>query len=341
MARGETGQLLSSPPIIWSIESDPVLAGTKVIAEAWDAAGLYQVGSFTGDRFSEWNGQFRDDVRRFMRGDNQSAAKLASRIIGSPDIYVKPDREPNRSINFITCHDGFTLADLVSYNVKHNEANGEHNADGANDNFSWNCGVEGPGDGTVEKLRKRQIKNFLFVLLTSQGTPMLLMGDEVCRSQRGNNNAYCQNSPLTWFDWDQLNKSSDILAFVKKLVSFVQAHAIFQQERLLTTHDDGIHPFVEWHGVAPNRPDWTETSHAIAFTLCHPEAGERFFIVCNSYWEPLSFVFPPAKLQKAWRRIIDTSLESPKDFLDASATLPIETDAYSIHARSLALFIER
>jgi glycogen operon protein len=217
MARGESGQLMANPPVLWSIDSDPVLAGTKIIAEAWDAAGLYQVGSFIGDRFSEWNGQFRDDVRRFIRGDNQTVSKLASRIMGSPDIYVKPDREPNRSINFITCHDGFTLNDLVSYNTKHNEANKQNNTDGANENFSWNCGTEGPiADEALERLRIRQIKNLFFILFVSQGAPMLLMGDEVRRTQLGNNNAYCQDGPLSWFDWGDVKKNSGILLFFNK-----------------------------------------------------------------------------------------------------------------------------
>jgi glycogen operon protein len=341
MARGESGQLLSSPPIIWSIESDPVLAAAKIIAEAWDAAGLYQVGSFIGDRFSEWNGQFRDDVRRFVRGDDQTVKKLASRIIGSPDIYVLPDREPNRSINFITCHDGFTLNDLVSYNEKHNEANRQNNADGANDNFSWNGGVEGPGKVEIENLRERQIKNFFLVLLTSQGTPMMLMGDEIRRSQQGNNNAYCQNIPSTWFDWGQVKKASGLLLFVKNLVNFVQTHAVFQQERPLNIQNDGVHPSIEWHGVALNMPDWTDTSHSIAFTLCHPETDERFFIILNAYWERLSFELPPAKAPRSWKRLIDTSLEPPEDFSDLSTALEIKGASYDLQSRSCALFVER
>ncbi|MEM6425943.1 MAG: glycogen debranching protein GlgX, partial [Cyanobacteria bacterium P01_D01_bin.128] len=188
LSRSRSGHPMEDPPILWVIESDPILAGTKIIAEAWDAAGLYQVGTFIGDRFAEWNGPYRDDVRRFVKGDKGTVANLAERIMASPDIYHEPDREPNRSINFITCHDGFTLNDLVTYSEKHNEANGEQNRDGSNDNHSWNCGVEGPtGNVEINQLRQRQIKNFLTILLMSQGTPMLLMGDEVGRSQRGNN----------------------------------------------------------------------------------------------------------------------------------------------------------
>ena len=199
LARDESGQPLEDPPLLWSIESDPVLAGTKIIAEAWDAAGLYQVGSFIGDRFSEWNGQFRDDVRCFVKGDAGTVNKLAARIMGSPDLYSDPERNPLRSINFVTCHDGFTLNDLTSYNEKHNEDNRENNQDGTNANYSWNCGAEGPTEEpAIETLRRQQIKNFLTIMLMSKGTPMLLMGDEVRRTQRGNNNSYCQDNEIIW-----------------------------------------------------------------------------------------------------------------------------------------------
>ena len=195
LSRDETGQPLANPPVLWDIESDPVLAGTKLIAEAWDAAGLYQVGSFVGESWKEWNGKFRDDVRRFIRGDRDAVSGMAPRLLGSPDIYGCQEREPEQSVNFITCHDGFTLNDLVSYNTKHNEANGEENRDGTDDNLSWNCGVEGPTDDPdIERLRNRQVKNFLTVTLLSLGAPMLLMGDEVRRTQQGNNNAYCQET---------------------------------------------------------------------------------------------------------------------------------------------------
>src|SRR5262249_5992952 len=173
LARDETGRPLENPPVLWDIESDPVLAGTKLIAEAWDAGGLYQVGSFIGDSWTEWNGRFRDDVRRFAKADAGTVRSLVQRVLGSPDVYGHQEREPEQSINFITCHDGFTLNDLVSYNEKHNETNGEANRDGSNDNLSWNCGVEGAtGDAEIERLRRRQIKNFFVILLTSVGTPM-------------------------------------------------------------------------------------------------------------------------------------------------------------------------
>ena len=207
LARDDPGDVMPNPPVLWDIESDPALAGTKLIAEAWDAAGLYQVGSFVGDSWKEWNGRFRDDVRSFFRGEDGTVERFADRLLGSPSLYGHKQREPEQSINFVTCHDGFTLNDLVSYDHKHNEANGEDNRDGADDNRSWNCGVEGPTDDpAIEKLRNRQVKNFLAVTMLSQGMPMMLMGDEVRRTQGGNNNAYCQDNETSWFDWTLLAK---------------------------------------------------------------------------------------------------------------------------------------
>src|SRR6185436_3771707 len=202
LSRDSSGKVLQNPPVLLDLETDPVLAGTKFIAEAWDAAGLYQVGSFVGDSWKEWNGRFRDDARSFFRGDGGSLTRFADRMVGSPEIYGHKRREPEQSVNFVTCHDGFTLNDLVSYNSKHNEANGEQNRDGTDDNRSWNCGVEGPTDDpAIERLRNRQVKNFLAITFLAAGTPMLLMGDEMRRTQRGNNNAYCQDTDLSWLDW--------------------------------------------------------------------------------------------------------------------------------------------
>ena len=218
LARDSSGHPLPNPPVLWDIESDAVLAGTKLLAEAWDAAGLYQVGSFVGDAWKEWNGRFRDDVRDFFRGEPGSVRRMADRIVGSPEVYGHKQREAEQSVNFVTCHDGFTLNDLVSYNQKHNEANGEGNRDGANDNRSWNCGVEGPtADPAVERLRNRQVKNYLTVTLMSLGMPMILMGDEVRHTQGGNNNAYCQDNEISWFDWTLVDKHADVLRFVRLL----------------------------------------------------------------------------------------------------------------------------
>ena len=340
MARSRTGHLLEDPPILWAIDSNPILVNAKMIAEAWDAAGLYQVGSFAGDRFAEWNGPFRDQVRQFVKGDPETTSNLALRILGSPDIYPQPDREPNHSINFVTCHDGFTLNDLVSYNQKHNAANHEANRDGANDNHSWNCGVEGASsDPAIEALRLRQIKNFFTITLTAQGTPMLLMGDEVRRSQNGNNNAYCQDE-LSWFDWHAVEQHADLHRFVRGLIHFTQSLEIFRQEQILTVTFGSQDPYLVWHGVRLGQPDWGEHSHSLAFTLHHPAVGEHLHIIFNAHWEPLSFELPPLDRGEAWHRIVDTSLPSPNDFCDQVAPA-IRSRAYQVDGRSTVVLMVR
>ena len=314
LSRDEFGEPLKSPPVLWEIESDPVLAGTKIIAEAWDAAGLYQVGSFIGDRWAEWNGKYRDHVRRFMKGDKDMVSKFASKIMASPDIYSDPGREPNRSIHFVACHDGFTLNDLVSYNNKHNEANLEKSRDGSNTNFSWNSGVEGETSNPyINELRLRQIKNFLALTFISQGTPMLLMGDEVRRSQGGNNNVYCQDNEKGWFNWDLVNDNADLLNFVKGLISFTQQKEIFKIENLLASPEDIDEPHITWHGVELNKPDWSENSRSLAFTLFHPESNEVIHVMVNAYWKDLKFHIPDLK-GKQWIEVVDTSSRAPNDF---------------------------
>ncbi len=342
LARDEAGRPLENPPILWEIESDPVLAGTKIIAEAWDAAGLYQVGSFIGHRWAEWNGQFRDDVRRFVKGDEGMVTKLAARITGSPDLYPQPGREPNRSINFVTCHDGCTLNDLVSYNRKHNEANGEGNHDGHDANFSWNCGVEGlTNDPGVNALRLRQIKNFLTILFISQGTPMLLMGDEVRRTQHGNNNAYCQDNAISWFDWRGLEVNAGLLRFVRRLIHFTQVLKVFREERFWTTPEEGEAPHIIWHGVQLGQPDWGELSHSLAFELQYPENATHLYVILNAYWESLSFALPPLSKGKRWTRIIDTALSSPEDFCEFETAPVIAVDEYVIKARAAVVLMAR
>ena len=338
LSRGESGEPMKNPPLLWAIESSPELAGTKIIAEAWDAAGLYQVGSFIGDRWAEWNGQFRDDIRRFIKSDHGVVKKAASRIIGSPDIYQNPNREPNRSINFITCHDGFTLNDLVSYNRKHNENNREQNKDGAVENYSWNCGAEGPTDDPeIEKLRRKQIKNLLTVLFVSQGTPMLLMGDEVQRSQRGNNNAYCQDNEMSWFDWQLVEKNKDLLTFTSNLINFIQSKDIFSEEKFLKTNPDRNHPYVIWSGIKLNKPDWEDYSHTLACTLVHPKGNEKLHIIFNAYWESLEFELPETDQDKKWRRIIDTALPPPDDFCKPINAPAITSAIYLCQPRSVVL----
>ena len=348
LARDETGRPLENPPVLWDIESDPVLAGTKLIAEAWDAAGLYQVGNFIGDSWKEWNGQFRDDVRRFVKGDSGTVRLLAQRALGSPDIFGHQEREPEQSINFVTCHDGFTLNDLVSYNDKHNEANGEGNRDGSGTNLSWNCGVEGlTEDPAIEQLRCGQAKNFIVILLTSIGTPMLQMGDEMRRTQWGNSNAYCQGNEVSWLDWRLLDRHRDLHQFVRKLI----AHRL----RLLSAgHEQSFglslnqllrRAEIDWHGIRLGRPDWSDLSHSLALTV-RPRQREIplwLHVMFNAYWEALDFELPlaPEAAVAGWQRWIDTSLQSPEDIMDAAAAPPVPGMQYRVAPRSVVALFSR
>jgi glycogen operon protein len=317
-----------------------LLAGTKLIAEAWDAAGLYQVGSFTGDRWQEWNGRFRDDIRRFLKGDNGSVSGVAARILGSPDIYGHKEREAEQSINFVTCHDGFTLNDLVSYNRKHNEANGENNRDGSEDNLSWNCGVEGPTDDpSVAALRNRQVKNFFALELLSAGTPMLLMGDEVRRSQGGNNNGYCQDSDVSWFDWTLLERHADIHRFVKALIGFRQRPDVLAEMAALSLNQLLRRARIEWHGVALQRPDWSDHSHSLALTLQSLHARFLLHGMLNAYWEHLTFELPPVPAEQAWRRWIDTALDSPDDICPWECAPAVTQATYDVQPRSVVFLM--
>lgn len=342
LSRDESGHPMQNAPILWDIESDPVLAGTKLIAEAWDAAGLYQVGTFVGDSWKEWNGKFRDDVRSFMKGDSGSAARTVSRLLASPDLYGHEEREPEQSINFITCHDGFTLNDLVSYDQKHNEENGEENRDGTDHNLSWNCGAEGPTDDPeIEKLRNRQIKNFLAITLLSVGTPMLLMGDEVRRTQRGNNNTYCQDNDLNWFDWALLGKHADLHRFVKALIAY-RLHPETDLDHDLSLNEFLRQARVQWHGVKLGQPDHSHESRSLAYTALTLSGTHEFHTMLNAYWGPLQFDLPPlAKPGKRWRRWIDTSLETPHDISDWSEAPDVMGATYPLPARSVAVLFAR
>jgi glycogen operon protein len=339
LSRGVSGQPSEHPPILWMINSDPVLASAKIIAEAWDAGGLYQVGQFAGERFAEWNGPYRDDVRRFVKGDAGMVKKFAARLLGSPDIYPHPDREPNYSINFITCHDGFTLCDLVSYNQKHNEANDELNRDGSNENWSWNCSVEGETHNpAVECLRCRQIRNFLTILFMSQGTPMLLMGDEIKRSQLGNNNAYCQNNETSWFNWQAIEQNQSLLHFVKGLLAFVQTLELFTHDRFFDT-EAGWGPYISWHGTRLGQPDWGYDSHSLALSLNYPQYHEHLHLIFNAYWEPLVFELPPLNGGAHWHRIIDTALPSPRDFCQPAEAPRVRVNQYKAKERSVVVLM--
>ncbi|MCC6976576.1 MAG: glycogen debranching protein GlgX [Anaerolineae bacterium] len=340
MARDEWGHPLKSPPILWEIESDPILAGTEIIAEAWDAVGLYQVGSFIGHRWAEWNGKFRDDLRRFVKSDGGMTGVLAARLVGSPDLYPHPSREAQRSINFVTCHDGFTLNDLVSYNQKHNEANGENNRDGNDCNFSWNCGVEGPTeDKSIETLRVRQIKNLLTFLFFSQGTPMLLMGDEVRRTQKGNNNTYAQNNDLNWFDWTGVERHAEILRFTQKVIALTAAHDIFQEPRSWANPEGHTKPWITWHGVRLNQPDWGGESRTLAAWLIHPPSKVQYYFIFNAYWEVLNFELPSLPGGGRWRRLIDTA-QPPPDDISAVESAPMhKSNHYRVEGRSVVILI--
>ena len=337
LARDSDGQVMSNPPILWDIESDPALAGTKMIAEAWDAAGLYQVGSFVGDSWKEWNGRFRDDVRSFFRAEDGSLRGFADRLLGSHEIYRHDKREAEQSVNFVACHDGFTLNDLVSYNYKHNEANCEENRDGADDNRSWNCGVEGAtSDPGIERLRNRQIKNFMTVTLLSLGLPMFMMGDEVRRTQDGNNNAYCLDNETNWFDWSLLVKHADVHRFVKLLI----ARRMLRDpgpERQRMTLTQLIRKGVKgWHGIRLNRPDWSDRSHSVALSAELPNEGLLVYFIFNAYWEPLDFELPRigAGNGNPWRRWIDTFRESPEDIVSWQESPCVSASKYRAGPRS-------
>jgi glycogen operon protein len=342
LSRDEQGRPMASPPILWDIESDPILANVKLIAEAWDAAGLYQVGSFVGDSWKEWNGRFRDDVRAFLKGDNGMVRAMAFRLTGSPDIYQREEREAEESINFVTCHDGFTLNDLVSFNGKHNEPNGEGNRDGNDYNVSWNCGVEGPtADPEVERLRNRQVKNFLTLTLLATGTPMMLMGDEVRRTQGGNNNAFCQNNEISWFDWNLVAKHADISRFAKAFIA-LRMNRDLPAERLDMTLTELLRRQpIQWHGVKLNAPDWSHQSHSLALTA--PLLGYRalLHLIINAYWEPLEFEDPPCEGQEAWRQCVDTYLDPPNDIRSWQDAPILQGSICRVEPRAVVILLAR
>jgi len=341
LSRDQSGQVVPNPPVLWDIESEPALAGTKLIAEAWDAAGLYQVGSFVGDSWKEWNGRFRDDVRSFFRGEEGSIEPFVDRLMGSPSLYSHKEREPEQSVNFVTCHDGFTLNDLVSYDNKHNEANGEDNRDGADDNRSWNCGVEGPTDDPgIDKLRTRQVKNFFTVTMLSAGMPMMLMGDEVRRTQGGNNNAYCQDNETSWFDWSLVAKRSDVLRFVTLLNARRVLRDVEPEQKRVALSQLIRQSDTTWHGVKLGEPDWLPSSHSVAFTVRLLKERMSSHAILNAYWEPLEFELPATGGDGSpWRRWIDTSLDSPHDIVDWEHAPAIYGSRYRAEPRSVVLLL--
>jgi glycogen operon protein len=279
-------------------------------------------------------------VRRFVKGDRATVGPLASRLLGSPDLYSHKNREAEQSVNFVTCHDGFTLNDLVSYDGKHNDANGEDNRDGADQNWSWNCGVEGPtGDPAVEALRNRQVKNFFAIELLAAGTPMLMMGDEVRRTQHGNNNAYCHDSEMSWFDWRLIDRHADLHRFVRLLNEFRQSRDVIAASSALTLNQLLHEARLAWHGVRLDHPDWGDDSHSLAFTLASVRGRFLFHVMLNAYWDRLRFELPPPSphSRESWRRCIDTALPSPHDISPWSEA-PLVTDRhYAVEPRSVVL----
>jgi len=340
LSRDEYGRPVANPPLLWDIESDPRLAGTKLIAEAWDAAGLYQVGSFFGERWKEWNGRFRDDVRAFVRGDSGVVVALADRLLGSPDLYGARPREPAQSINFVTSHDGFTLQDLVSYNDKHNEANGEGNRDGANDNRSWNCGAEGPTDDAgVLALRTQQVKNLLAINVLSLGTPMLLMGDEMRRTQRGNNNAYCHDDETSWLDWTLLARHAEIHRFVQGLIRIRNLRESVKKDHQLTLAELMARVNVQLHGVRLGAPDTSMDSHSLAVTASSLSGDLLMHFALNAYWEPLDFELPvlPPRARSGWLRIIDSARPAPQDLVALDEAEGAVGPHHRVEARSVVV----
>ncbi len=343
MARGENGEVLQDPPVLWGIELSEQLAKSKLIAEAWDAAGLYQVGSFPGYRWGEWNGKYRDSVRRFLRGDRGIIAELATRLCASSDLYQHQGRLPINSINFVTCHDGFTLYDMVSYNHKHNLANGEDNRDGCNHDMSYNCGVEGEtNDPEIIALRHKQVKNSFAILLLSQGVPMLLAGDEVLNTQQGNNNGYCQDNELTWFNWGLTEKNADMLHFAQQMIALRKRHKSLMRRHFLTGKKLGERPIpdIRWHGIELDKPQWQDPEgQVLAFTLAAVVANKEadLHVILNMSDTELIMELPVVQEQK-WHLAIDTALPSPLDTVSPEKQIPIKGFCYPVQARSVVVF---
>ena len=344
LGRGMDGSVLKSPPLLESLAYDPVLANTKLIAEAWDAAGLYQVGTLPSwGRWAEWNGIFRDDVRKFVKGDAGMTSALATRLLGSPDLYETSAREPYHSINFVTCHDGFPLADLVSYDEKHNLANGENNTDGCNANYSWNCGSEGPtNDPAINELRLRQQKNFAAILLVSHGVPMILSGDELGRTQQGNNNAYCQDNEISWVDWRLAETNAGLLRFFQQMIAFRKRCGLLRRSNFELKGEGGFH--ISWHGVKRAKPDWCSDSRTVAMQLTELHDGglrDDLHFIANAYSGDLEFELPLIG-EREWFRLADTALPSPQDVAEDGLEFPLlSQESYLVNGRSVAIFIAK
>ena len=352
LGRDQHGRLMESPPMLERIAEDSVLSSTKIIAEAWDAGGAYQVGWFPGGRWAEWNDRYRDNIRRYWRGDPRETRYLATRLSGSSDLYLRDGRKPFHSINYITSHDGFTLRDLVSYSNKHNEDNGEDNHDGSDHNQCYNYGTEGPTlDPILEGVRERQLKNFFATLLVSLGTPMILGGDEIGRTQRGNNNAYCQDNEISWYDWSLLNKNKGLFRFVKEMIAFRRRHPCFMRAEFYNGHESKYDatPDINWYNDKGHSPDWERMGYSLGLQIngrradpAQEEVDNDFFIILNAGLDPVSFSIPHASSRTPWLRAVDTGLSSPHDILPAGSEEPLaHPNKYKVKARSIVILISK
>lgn len=328
LTRRSDGHPLDSAPLIQAITEDPILSKVKLIAEPWDAAGLYQVGHFAkSSRWMEWNGKYRDCIRRFIKGVPWMSGEFATRICGSQDLYQK--RGPCNSINFVTCHDGFSLEDLVSYNKKHNLDNGEKNNDGSNDNESWNCGVEGPTTNhKILDIRERQKKNFLVALFLSQGVPMVTMGDEYGHTKKGNNNTWCQDNPLNWFQWKQLHSNQAFARFFRLMLRFRKENPALWRSTFLTGRD------IDWHSIEPHQPDWNSNIPFVAFTLKDPRHERDIYVAFNSQAHAQTIELPHPPYSKSWRWVVNTSNPSPEDIFDSHESPILQGNTYKMAAYS-------
>ena len=351
LGRDEKGNLMENPPMLQQIAEDPVLSSTKIIAEAWDAGGAYQVGWFPGGRWAEWNDRYRDDLRRYWRGDEKQTRHLATRLSGSSDLYLRDGRKPFHSINFLTSHDGFTLRDLVSYERKYNLDNGEENHDGGDNNYSANYGTEGPGDSEIESFRTRQMKNFIATMMVSLGTPMILGGDEMGRTQGGNNNAYCQDNEISWLDWSLLTKNADLFRFVKEMIAFRSRHPGFMRPEFYTGRDGNYNaiPDISWFDESGETSDWEEIGPCLALRMDGSKADiladrddNDFFIMFNSGDTPVNFKVCDPLDGKKWVRAIDTGLPHPNDILASGEEEVLKyAELYEVKDKSMVILISR
>ncbi|MDR1277309.1 MAG: glycogen debranching protein GlgX [Treponema sp.] len=352
LGRDQRGRLMENPPMLERIAEDPILSNTKIIAEAWDAGGAYQVGWFPGGRWAEWNDRFRDEIRRYWRGDSQETRHLATRLSGSSDLYLRDGRKPFHSINFITSHDGFTLMDLTSYNNKHNDDNGEDNRDGGDYNNSYNYGTEGPvPDPVITRIREQQVKNFFATMMLSLGTPMILGGDEIGRTQGGNNNAYCQDNEISWYDWSLLKKNQGLFRFVKEMIAFRLRHHGFMRPEFYTGRNGAYNaiPDIVWFDEDGDTPVWDKPGSCLALRMDGSKADiladkddNDFYIMFNSGLDPVVFRVVKAPAGKTWVRAVDTSLNSPEDILLPGTEKPLTApNRYYVKARSVVILISK